>query len=318
MKYYFDESGDWSFSFLVDVKNDWMKKKPFILSGIVIQDKYVNEISFTLKEFKKVNGINNLHGSENSPAIKQSLYSLIAGLLEKGKIKSCVKLYGFKYLQNRLSSYEPDDLYMDEASIFCQKFIIGDNEPTICWDPKFKYSYLSEVINNSAYPERWEKKVVDIYNEYDLKEEIAENKHHELIKKMENKINAGRIETEFLQKLRTLEGKKEIRKIIKRFDFSYLDLHLAKTLSMREKFNQKIEDAYLNNTKLLSMPVSKKNKIRVNYIDKYSGGGDTFGIEITDAISNLFYSSGKNLPPNPSSALKTIYSYTQVEVTDER
>jgi hypothetical protein len=187
MKYYFDESGDWSFSFLDDEKNRWMRNKPFILAGIVISDKYVNEISFAIKEFKITNGLNNLHGSETSATIKQDLYSLIAGFLEKGIIQAYIKFYSFKYLQNMLSSYEPDDLYMEEASDFCQKFITGDPEPIINWDPKFKYSYLSEVIKNSADPEKWEKNVVNIYNDYDLKEDITEKKHQELIKRLQKK-----------------------------------------------------------------------------------------------------------------------------------
>lgn len=304
MNYFFDESGNW----------DSIKGRDYlVLGGIGIADKNMPDVIFAVESFRKANNLKSIHACDSNPILREKLLLVISELISAGKLVSAVKFYSQKYLKKELGRSRTDELYLKEAADFVQKFIFGDNHPAINWDPKFKYSFIEGTIKHISRKERWNSRIRSVDEGYVLNGQFVENKWNEMLSRVDKKSSPSLIIQQFKDKVVACATDTEKAEIIKSFELSELELYLTQTLTMRERFNQRIEDRYENTIKRFSTQ-NPGRRIRVNYIDKHAESRERNGIEIVDFLCFLFYTGGKELPSNSSSALKSIYANTEIEV----
>lgn len=302
MYYFFDESGSWSYL-------NGNSKIRTNLGGLFINEENFNKVFIEVDQFKRLNSKISLHASEMSNELKENLYTLIANLFDKNLIKASVKPFTERYLINQFERFgNSDELYMEEASSFILRFIIGDSNPRIFWDQAFRKAYIAAIIDHIQRQDRWDPKLKKLSKKYEFNSSYIDEYSEELVKKL-NKVDYP---SPSIIRFKDLLLKSEDQtQIIKKFDFSELDLYLTKEISLRTMFNKKIEDKLYDFTNDFNLP-HIRNRISVEYLGKHYSCKEIIGIELIDAICNLFYSCNSKCPDNASSSVLSIFSNTDL------
>lgn len=289
MKYFCDESGDWT-------DNSKNINEKLILTCISCGINNYSLVKSEIEKFKIDNNIQLIHATELNAkkTERQKLFVLLNNIYDKDWFKVFYSVINQKQFLNIVQSQnnDYDQAYIECSSEFIKKIILGDNAPEIYWDMKFRHNYHENII----------KKILQTEHDFHLEELKIMNKNYQikpdildyLAEKLLEKINQNEKISEENKKLindKLATYKKE--EVIKLFDLYNLDLKVNKTLEYQRTLDIKIKDIINKYNALYGL-----NEIRnspIQYISKRkTDNKNLIGIELADVFSNLFWRKHNN------------------------
>lgn len=280
MKYYFDESGNW--------EEPCKEKRCFLMCGIAI----LNEKAFRTDTISKVMELQSnlnlkgydFHATNLSLNVRAAVHELILEALQAEIIAAKILKIEAQDLQRTQTA--PEDMYIEYASELLSQLALGDSQPEIISDMKFRGPYPAKVVPCALNPMYQTKDAMydKLMESYVPKYTSVSKKMASLIDKLKKTLDSDRnVDINIDNTVKRLQNF-DIE-LLRRYEFIELWINWTEKDQNREKYRNQILSKLGN----LQRDCGMERNVPQLTIEFASKAKNVVGVQLVDFLCNLIY-----------------------------